>query len=585
MSSGTDSSEKQPDSKFLIRYGNGRKPDHLSKVRFMSDAGQAAVEDLRDVGTFRKTSGNRLFYCLEAPRTQIIELADQDIRLKALIRDKFYVNPASKDVFNHIVAAMQMEAYQHGKVAEVHQFVYLDRKTKTGYVSLMNGKDMLRLSGWKRDHENLEPEVVPNGTDGVFFLDPPTWEPWTYVQQPLYETEHTSVQLLDEKGNEYEEVIKRDYFLGLIPVSGVAKKYLVDPIKFTETQYLSKEDQRWLFEMWLKTLMLDLVEKPLLLMYGAPGSGKTSSLQLVKKALYGGKADVDSTTKEDDFIAAVTNSPLVILDNVDDCHERWLPNHLAKVSTGQTFSKRALYQTNTLVEYPSRAAVGMTAWSPQYIDSRPDLADRTLVFNVERVKGDFRDKDFAFEEVRRHRNEILSDLVNQLHEYINFWRGLDQEEGSPLRMAGFGVAMTRFAKVSGNQKEIERAEKIIGVLQGSQVEVLIQHDSLIVGLDEWLAKHPNQKCYSGTAGDVAKTVTELTGYRTNAIAMGRRISAMWGILEKRYGATKTPNKKGSPRYTFYQSSEPVDGKSEVDRPKATCPEPKSLEPITLEGTG
>jgi hypothetical protein len=45
---------------------------------------------------------------------------------------------------------------------------------------------------------------------------------------------------------------------------GVARRYLVDPINFIEGDRLGKEDQKWVFEMWLRCLLLDLEEKPLL---------------------------------------------------------------------------------------------------------------------------------------------------------------------------------------------------------------------------------------------------------------------------------------------------------------------------------
>src|SRR5207248_1086051 len=135
-------------------------------------------------------------------------------------------------------------------------------------------------------------------------------------------------------------------------------------------------DQQWLFEMWLRSLLLELSERPLVLLYGVPGSGKTLALQRVKKALFGESMDVDSASSEDAFTAAVSNSPLVVLDNIDRSYSKWLADNLAKASTGVSFTKRALYTTNTLVTFPARAALALTAFAPSFIENGPDLADR-----------------------------------------------------------------------------------------------------------------------------------------------------------------------------------------------------------------
>jgi len=226
----------------------------MSQARFMSSAAESAVNDLKRSGKFRRTVGGQLSYTMDKPTPFIAPLVDGDIRLQALINDEFGVNPASTNLFLHIIRAMQMEAHRRGEIIEVHQFCHANKKTKTVYVSLLDGKSMIKLDGDEGCWELLK--TVPNGTDGVYFLDDPSWEPWTPVIDAVFD-EETGYERLEHP-------------------TGIARRLLVDPINFADTERLTKDDQKWLFEMWLRSLLLDLEEKPLLFCAALPAQARQS---------------------------------------------------------------------------------------------------------------------------------------------------------------------------------------------------------------------------------------------------------------------------------------------------------------------
>jgi hypothetical protein len=512
--------EPEEPHRFALAFRDGKKPEGLSRPMFMSKAARAAVADLQQIGTFRRTSGGQLFYCLEKPRPRVIPLIADDIRLKGLISETFNINAASRDAFNHIVTAMQMECYANGLIAEIHQLAHFDRKTRTAYVSMMDGAYMLKLTG------EGNPIRVPNGTDGVFFLEDATWEPWKLTVKPI----------MDDLG----------IVIGVSHEEGIASKYLVEPIEFVDTEFLSKDEQRWLFMMWLRTLMMDLSEKPLLLIYGEHGSGKTTSLQLVKKALFGRNADVNKVSREDDFVAGVTNAPLFVLDNADDFTEKWFGDTLASVATGISFTRRMLYTTNTEVRYPARAWIAVTSRTARFIDNRPDIADRFLVFSTARPKGKFKGRDVVFDEIAENRNKILTDLVFQIQEYVGRWRAGEDAEESTFRMASFGAAVKRFASILGDE---ETASRVWKALEKSQVELLIKDDSLVLFLRERFDQHPDSD-YAGSAADIANDVNSRLGTHINGRSMGQKIAALWPILEREFGATRVPGRSRSVKYSF-----------------------------------
>jgi energy-coupling factor transporter ATP-binding protein EcfA2 len=529
---------------FLTYYGSGKTREGMSRAKFMSKAAQQAVSDLKQVGRFRRTVGGQLYYTMEKPTPLIVPLIEGDIRLQTLINDKFSVNAASANLYKHLVVAMQMEAHRHGEIIEVHQFCHANKTTKTIYVSLLDGARMIKLDGDQESWEVLP--IVSNGTDGVYFLDDPSWEPWLPTYNVLVD-EETGMQSL-----EYEKEI--------------ARRYLVDPINFIDKDGLSKDDQKWVFEMWLRCLLLDLEEKPLMFLCGPPGSGKTVAMQHIKKALFGRSGTVDMIRKEDAFNAAVTSSPFLVLDNLDDFFANWLISSLATSSTGIAVQLRELYTTNDVVSVFPRAWIALTSTDSLFVDNQPAIADRMLVLHMDRLGDGFGEKGQAEELILKHRNEILTDLLFQLQDYVRIWRD-SKEDKTSLRVAAFGLAVTRFSRLDGGK---EKAELIFQKLRRSQGDLLSDHNSLFTAIDEWFVRNPQARSYSGTAGRIAETVRELTNTKVSAVGMGRKLSALKPLLQQRYGMTQDDGKKGSTIYTF---SRPVaDGEKQEDAQVSTTVE-------------
>lgn len=540
-----ESNENRKSSAFLLKYGSGKTPKGVSRAKFMSNAAECAVNDLKRVGKFRRTTGGQLFYTVETPTPLIVPLIEGDIRLQTLICEKFIVNSASTNLYQHLVVAMQMEAHRYGEIIEVHQFCHANKETKTIYVSLLDGRRMMKLDGDEEYWEYLK--IVPNGSDGVYFLDDPSWEPWW-----------PGIDLImdEETGQEYWE---RE--------QGVAKRLLVDPLNFANGERLSSDEQKWLFEKWLLCLLLDLEEKPLLFLSGPPGSGKTVAMQHVKKALFGRSGTVDLVRKEDAFNAAVTSTPFLVLDNLDGFGAKWLIGSLATASTGIAVQLRELYTTNNVISVFPRAWIALTSTDSLFADNEPAIADRMIVLTMDRIGDGFGEKAQAEGVILKHRNEILTDLVFQLHDYVRTWR-LSKDEKTSLRVAAFGLAVTRFA---GHDGEAEKAEQIFQKLRGSQGDLLSDHNSLFTALDEWFSVHPEERKHVGTAGQLAETVRSLTGTKVSAVGMGRKLNELKPLLQSRYGMTHDDGKTGAKRYTFHRSV--ADGEMQIDVPVSTTPVP------------
>src|SRR6185312_15031624 len=93
--------------------------------------------------------------------------------LDAMIADRYGINPAETRDFEHVLCGLNIEAESRGQDVEVHQLAHYDVHTGHLYISQFGGF-VYRLNG-----ETIE--QVPNGTDGVFFWDDPTWHPYKVV--------------------------------------------------------------------------------------------------------------------------------------------------------------------------------------------------------------------------------------------------------------------------------------------------------------------------------------------------------------------------------------------------------------------
>jgi hypothetical protein len=510
-------------TEFANYYASGKTREGISREVFLTRAAAFAVSDLATEGSYRKADNGQLYF---VANSEAIHIHDEEPKLQILLSRVFGVNANSK-IFDYIVTAMQNEAFSKGQQVTVATFSYINPDTRTVYVSLMDGKRMVKITG---DLQAGPLSVETNGCDGIRFLDRSEWEPWT----PTYETEYLS----DESGREYE--------IARIP-EGYVSKLLIEPINFGATEGLSLEESRWLYHQWIRCAMLNLTEKMHLLLTGEPGGGKSMAGELLKKAFFGSKAKVDDITKEPDFEAAVVGSSLTVLDNQDDSYQPWLINKLCVVATGTAFVKRELYKTLNQVTFDARSWIMMTSTDSRFIDNRRTLADRTLTLKVNRIgDGKFRVREGFHAAVTKNRDLILTELCHDINQMVNTWRLEKETPCSELRLASVGVTMKRFARAD----EQEKADAIFKKLKGVQKQVVLDNHPVVLTLQERFSRFRDQMNWKATAADMAAFAQESGISKLKSIGFGRKVREIDAYLKAEYGMSEHIPRGGSPVFTF-----------------------------------
>lgn len=226
-------------------------------------------------------------------------------------------------------------------------------------------------------------ELVPNGTDDVLFIRGATLAPWAVEDGPG-----------------------------------------VDPFKESmlfKLAALEKETDRMNCRLWWLNLFACHANKPILLVTGPKGSGKTRLLQGMKQFLgmrEDGKPDdtvndIDPTDKGlDAFWIIEDRGRFEIFDNYDS-KIKWAENAFQTAATNGSAKRRELYKTSTLVTLSANAYMGVTSNNPIFTTEGGGLPDRII---TARITGNRKISvgDELRKDIDEHRNQYMTWLVRTL---------------------------------------------------------------------------------------------------------------------------------------------------------------------------
>jgi len=421
-----------------LLLGTGEKPKP-PVLRRRQRAGQALLSWLRAHGDFVQSPDGDLFYFLEAGR-RLYNLATN--RWAAYLYALSGANPAGPDYAYLLtdckVAAMSAEARPILRAAA------WDDQTKALRVS--------RFDGTVYVLDGMSIEMEANGAH-VLFDDDPLWQPyrpdWEGDTSPLY---WLTTELPNWKSRP--------------EAHGLALR-------------------AWILTTFLTELC---PTRPILIMLGDKDSGKSMTLRMMLRLLFGRYAQLSGVPdKPDGFTAAAAASHVLALDNVDE-FTPWLRDKLARLATGATDEYRKLFTSNEVGRVRYRTWLALTARTPETL-RRDDVADRLLLLPVATLEPARREIERGFlAQSLVMRGRFWGDLLTRLNQVVGAIRAGTLAARSEMRMADWETVGRVVAATEGRESEWR---SFVSEVKPGQTAFLLEGDLLLEGLRVWLPVKSN----------------------------------------------------------------------------------------------
>ena len=514
----------------LARLNEDKRKDFEVKRQVTS----LILEDMKSSGQLHYTEEGQ-YYWFNRTNNKLYVIAKEDEELQGIVNRRYDINSSERE-YEFLMADLMAETQENGQKTEVHRLSYFHPEKGLYIYNHNNGIYFLDGHGV---------QLVPNGTDGILFLGKKTDQTFTYLEKTA---------------------------------NGAVDELLINGVNFDEDgSLLSIAEQREVFGVWLKSLFFGNTQKtkPIQAFIGEKGSGKSYNQKRVGMFLFGSQFSVDTLerNREDAFIAAISNNAYCAFDNADS-PIAWLPDRLAVVASGGAITLRKYYTENQEVKYQPQCFLSINARTPHF--KRDDVMDRLLPFKLKRYTS-YVSENVMTPELMKRRDQVWSDMINQLNPIVNYLLHHDDQELS------FNFRMADFANFGWKMQrsmfpEDEERKQAIG---DYWLEILTKLDQ--AQTDELLKDHPIFMCLEYMMEDEdmhGRGLTALQLYERllpiseehsvglfykSVRSFGRQLSQIVTNLQHYYRVSDSEKYNNNKLYRFWPKQEAdLEGKNDAD---------------------
>lgn len=434
-----------------------------------------------------------------------------------------YGLPERRPVTQEIYDLMRLYAFKHGDIVDARRFATWDGLLQVAYLSRYDG------TVWALD--GGRPRVEPNGQEDLFFID-------------------------DDGGVPIEPDIGPH---------GMLFELLTD-LSWSESAPggITADVQRDAFIVWMMSLAFPdiMPTKPLLLLEGTQGSGKSAALQMLQLAIMGHKKPlILSKNRENDFGTMLLRSPIAYFDNVDSFID-WLPDAVCAYATTGMWTQRRLYTDSDEATIRPHSFIAVASKNPASF-RREDTADRCVVLRLARRKDFIRQAERE-SQVNVMRPKIFGEYLFYVNRMVQAIRDgiLDEARKFSYRMADFAM----MAHVVGAALDWEggRVEEMLAGLQAERDAFASEGDPLFELLDKWLDYKPRAQRYSNVGRpmtvtslwselETIATMHNIVFYKAQSV-LAQKIRS--SHLERKFVVENGPVMDGQPSYRIYRHTDP-----------------------------
>jgi hypothetical protein len=308
--------------------------------------------------------------------------------------------------------------------ADVHQFAHYNTKNHALYV--YNNADKM----YKLDGEQIT--LLDNGVDGVQFVSNPQHEPFEFHPKLVQDGLFWRIMIHPLNVSPLSAVPAQAGENQTSPSSGIHSS-----IWTSGFSKFSPITQKARFSFWLHSLPFCSLfpAKPIFVLIGEQGSGKTVAHQKIGRFLFGSQFHVEyiSREREEDFIDIVTNSVFAVFDNVD-CNIPWLEDYLISVATCEPIIHPKTSPPTKIFPSPCGCFIALNARKLPFAEFIPErcnilslrsitkeqlegIAFQLLVIQLNRIKEPIPEEEI-YQEVADNRNALWSEFLLKPNSHV-----------------------------------------------------------------------------------------------------------------------------------------------------------------------
>ena len=513
---------------WTIRYDKLLNQDQKQRIVYNFIWGYESAKTRVGCAWLRVGEAGRPFLWVYDPRRpRLLEIDSRNLEFTSYLW-KNYGLTHGEPLTKHVINMLRDGAASSGLARSERRFSFWDRDAKTLYISSYDGY-CWEITG-ARDNGVT---AVPNGAGKTMFIDD---DRGLTPQDPLF-------------GN-----------------NRILFKSLIDDLQYAPTTSggMSPEIQKTCLGIWMFAIAFpDLMPtKPILLVEGEAGSGKTMALQRIALALHGKYMPLQVPKMEDkDFGVKILRSPIAILDDINE-KIGWLQDTLCTYATGGGWSKRKHYTNDEEHVIKPESFLAITTNNPATF-RQAQLADRCLVIRLERRadKDGYLGVDMLFEKIREDRDEIFGDWLAWLNEIVAELRKNPRPKATKSRMADFahlahviGRVLSRPGGPKGNWSP-EAIDEMLECMQHERNALVIEGDPLNDIIDRWLDVASNQgrevrvSDLHRELSNIARAQGSTTFFKSPK-ALAARLREADAALSEHFEITRRTGQGGITMYTF-----------------------------------
>ena len=223
------------------------------------------------------------------------------------------------------------------------------------------------------------------------------------------------------------EIVKNDFplfkWVNMLPQVRPQKSNV--EFKDLLSKFNIDEEQKVLFIMYLVSLFIPNIPKPILILSAEKGAGKTTTTKFIKSLVDPSILDTTSFPKDISSLSQIfDHSALICFDNLDKL-QNWQSDALCRAYSGEAISKRKLYTDEEDVVCQYKRAIILNGINCPA--TREDILDRAILINLKRFKQ-YKAEQVIYEEWETLKPQFLDLIFRTISKTLLLHYSIDIEE-------------------------------------------------------------------------------------------------------------------------------------------------------------